>query len=371
MKISIIGVKGMNFNNYSFGGFETVVTELAPRLVEAGHEITIYSRKSRYKGSAYPSQINGVKLKYFSSIESKNLENISHAFLCIIDAIKSKTEVIMFFQIGLGIFLPITKVLNIKTFEHIDGLEWERGKWSIFAKLILKLGVYSSIKFADFLISDADAIRTLFLKQFKSDSHIIYYGAEIRDDLDPQTLGNMNIKPNDYYLLATRFIPENNPLFVIESYLKTNTSKKLVVLGRNYYKSEYEEKIKSINDPRIIFLGHITDRKLLLEFYKYSYVYIHAHSMGGTNPTMLEALANNCSILALDTVFNQEMLEFGNYGKFFVLDEKNFVDKINFLDSNPEIVKKMKEKTRERIITRYNWESVTDKYLKLLSKIKL
>lgn len=370
MKIAIIGVKGMNFDGYSFGGFETAVTNLAPRLVSAGHNVTVYCRKNRFSGSSYPNLVNGVKLKYLPSLQSKNLENISHTFLSFFDIIKSRFDVVMIFQIGLGIFLPLFKIFRIKSFEHIDGLEWQRGKWSSFAKLVLKLGAYSSIVFSDFLISDADAIHDIFLRQFKSDSHVIYYGAEIRNDLKPDRIIKMGIEPYSYYLLATRFIPENNPLFIIENFIKTKTNKRLVVLGRNYYKSEYERKIKSIKDPRIIFLGHISNRKLLLEFYKYSYVYIHGHSLGGTNPTMLEALANNCSILALNTVFNQEMLDFGKYGEFFELNEKSFIEKINYLDSNYELVQKMKKYTRERIIQRYNWESVTKRYLKLLNTIK-
>lgn len=370
MKIAIVGVKGMNFDGYSFGGFETVVTNLAPLLVNQGYDVTIYCRKNRYLGSSYPDLINGVKLKYLPSFESKNLENISHTLLCVLDLIKSRFDVVMIFQIGMGIFLPVTKIFRIKSFVHIDGLEWERGKWSPLAKFVLKLGAYSSIKFADFLISDANVISEIFSKKFKSDSFVIYYGAELRDDLESNRIIDMGLEPNGYYLLATRFIPENNPLFVIENFKKTNTKKKLVVLGRNYYESEYEEKVKSIKDPRVIFLGHITDRKLLLEFYKYCYVYIHGHSLGGTNPTMLEALANNCAILALNTVFNKEMLDSWHYGDFFELNEKSFVDKINYLDSHFEVVQKMKEKTRERIIDRYNWESVVREYSKLLDKIK-
>jgi glycosyltransferase involved in cell wall biosynthesis len=104
-----------------------------------------------------------------------------------------------------------------------------------------------------------------------------------------------------------------------------------------------------------------------LEFYKYSYGYIHAHSVGGTNPSMLEALANSSCILAHDNVFNKEMLDNGNYGMFFRLDENDFVNKLLYLENNAQEVAEYKLKAPERIHAYYNWELVSKKYLKTLT----
>lgn len=370
MRLAFIGTKGMNFGNTAFGGYETVVTELAPRLLNAGHAGTIYCRKVLYSPNVFPKEIKGVKLKFLPSIETKNFGMMTNSLIAIVDAINNKADVIFFFNLGLGLFLPIVKAFGIRIITNLDGVEWERGKWSGLAKIIFKLGARLNVKYADYLISDSEEIRKIYLEKFHRDSIFIPYGAEIRSDLNDSRIREFGLDPHGYFLLVTRFIPDNNPLFIIRSFQKTQTRRKLVVLGKNYYKSEYEKKIKEICDHRIIFLGQIADRKLLYEFYHFSYCYIHGHSVGGTNPAMLEALANSCCILALDTKFNREMLNNGEFGLFFVLNKNDFIGKINFVDECGELVQDFRNKSRKRIYNYYNWESVSKKYMDLLNHVE-
>jgi len=370
MKISFIGTKGMNLPSYSFGGFETVISELAPRLVNNQYEVIVYARKKLYPvHMSLPILHNKVKIKYLSSIESKNFGTLSNSLLAVIDSILNKTDIVFVFNIGIGLYLPILKLFGIKVVTNLDGVEWERDKWSKLAKVVFKIGAYLNSKFADVLIADAEGIKTLYKKRYNVDSVVIPYGAEIRDDISSIGIEKMGLKKEGYFLLTTRFVPENNPLFIIENYLKSSTTKPLIVLGRNYYNSEYENKIKMIKSEKIIFIDHINDRKLLLEFYKNSYVYIHGHSVGGTNPTMLEALANSACILAHNNKFNREMLLDGKYGVFFDLDPVDFIMKVNDLDKNYNKVQKMKNIAKERIINYYNWDLIEKKYLKLLSEL--
>jgi glycosyltransferase involved in cell wall biosynthesis len=367
MKIAFIGTKGINIKGTAFGGFETVITELAPRFVNNGHEVIVYCRTKLYTPDSYPNEYKGVHLKFLTSIETKNFGTMSHSFLAVLHSIIKGYKVAFLFNLGLGIYIPLLKLFGFKIVTNLDGVEWERSKWGGLAKFMFKLGAYLNVKWADILVSDAKEIRNIYLQKFGKDSVVIPYGAEIRNDLSPCGIEKFGLVPNSYWLLATRFIPENNPLFVIKSFLKANSNKKLVVLGQNYYNSTYEREIKKINDPRILFLGHLSDRKLLLEFYKYSYGYIHAHSVGGTNPSMLEALANSSCILAHDNVFNKEMLDNGNYGMFFRLDENDFVNKLLYLENNAQEVAEYKLKAPERIHAYYNWELVSKKYLKTLT----
>ena len=369
MKIAFIGTKGMNVGNSAFGGFETVVTELAPRLVAAGHTITIYCRKNLYTTETLPTEIRGVHLKFVGSIETKNLGTMSNSLISILHAIRDRIDAVLLFNLGLGIFVPLLQLFGIKVITHLDGIEWERGKWGPLAKSIFQIGAFLNVKLADQLIADAEEIQRIYSVKFHRRPVMIPYGAEIRNDLDPQMIQRFGLCPNSYYLLATRFVPENNPLFIIQNYLRSQSQKPLVVLGRNYYKSEYEAEIRKINDARVLFLGHIADRKSLYEFYRYSYCYVHGHSVGGTNPTLLEALANSCCVLALNTPFNREMLANGEYGRFFDLDADGFVRLFDFLDTHPEIVAAFKEHALKRIVTYYNWDDVTKGYLKLFDSL--
>ena len=370
MLISFIGIKGVNFGNNAFGGFETVCTELGPRFIRHGYKVTIYCRKNLYNSTdKLPQQYNGVMLKFINSIETKNLGTMTHSFLSFVDSIRNKADVIFLFNLGPGIFLPFVKLFGIKVVTNLDGVEWERSKWSFGARLMFIIGAYFNVKFADYLIADAEEIRKIYFKKFKRDSIVIPYGAEIRKDLTPDSIRKYGLNPNDYYLVATRFIPENNSLFIVKNFIKANTNKKLVVLGKNYYMSSYEKDLLKYNSKKVLFLGHINDRKLLYEFYYYSYCYIHGHSVGGTNPTMLEALANSCCVLSLDTKFNREMLKNGEYGLFFKLNDKSFFKLINYVENNKDVVDKFKLKSRKRIINYYNWEIVEDKYLSLLEEL--
>jgi glycosyltransferase involved in cell wall biosynthesis len=370
-KIAFIGTKGFNFGEDAFGGFETVITELAPRFVKKGYDVTVYCRKKLYKTKNFPDKIDGVNLKFLGSVETKNFGTLSNSFAAVLSAIKNKTDVVFFFNIGLGIYIPLLKLFGIKVVTNLDGIEWERSKWSKLAKLMFKTGAYFNVKMADVLIADAEAIRQIYKKKFNRDSIVISYGAELIDNIPFSLLEKYDIKENNYYLLATRFIPENYPKFIIEEFVKTKTDKELVVLGKNYYGSEYENSIKNINDPRVKFLGHIANRKELLAFYRYSYCYMHGHSMGGTNPTMLEAMANSSAILALDTVFNREMLDNENFGLYFNLNDQSLIEKISFMDENPELAAEMKSKTTERIKHYYNWDLMEKKYYKMLESLKL
>jgi len=369
VRIAFIGTKGINIGADTFGGFETVVTELAPRLVASGHFITIYCRRNLYTTQILPREIKGVRLRFLGSIETKSLGTMSNSLLSIFCVIQEKNDLVVLFNLGPGIFVPLLKLFGIKVITHLDGVEWERGKWGRLARKMFRLGALFSVKFADHLIADAKEINRIYLKEYGRDSVVIPYGAEIINDLSPDRIQGFGLRPNDYFLLVTRFVPENNPLFIIQSYLQTKSRKPLVVLGKNYYKSQYETELKQIKDERVRFLGHISDRKLLYEFYRYSYCYIHGHSVGGTNPTMLEALANSCCILALNTPFNKEMLAKDAYGIFFDLDSRDLIEKISFIDTHPDEVKSLQRKTTERIRTYYNWESVTNKYLELFASI--
>jgi len=369
MKIAFIGTKGMNFGKYAFGGFETVVTELGPRLVVAGHTLTIYCRKNLYATKAWPREIRGVRLRFVGSIETKNLGTMTNSFISILNAIRDRADTVFLFNLGLGIFVLLLKFFGIKVVVHLDGIEWEREKWGWLAKGIFRIGAFFAVKFADELIADSYEIRRIYSDEFHRTPIVIPYGAEIRDDLDSSYIRQNALEPGGYYLLVTRFVPENYPLFIIQSYLQSGLSKPLVILGFNYYESEYEDKIRKIKDKRIRFLGHIANRSRLYEYYKFSYCYTHAHSVGGTNPTMLEALANSCCILALKTPFNAEMLVNGRYGLFFELDSMDFVEKISFIDAHPDVATSLRKKSRERIHSYYDWDSVTNQYVGLLNRL--
>jgi glycosyltransferase involved in cell wall biosynthesis len=369
VKIALIGTKGMNWGPHVFGGFETAVTELAPRLAAAGCDVTIYCRRHLYGGGFLADRMHGVRLRYVGGIESKNFGTMTNGVLSVADALRSHTDAIVLFNTGLGCLIPWIRATGCRALMHLDGLEWQRGKWGWLARRVFELGARISAGSADELIADSREIQRVYSKRYGRPGVFIPYGARLVDHVSDSLLQPFGIKPRSYYLLVTRFVPENNPLFVIEEFLRARTNRSLVVLGGNFYKSPYEEQIRKIKDPRVHFAGFIADPDLLYAFYRHSYAYIHGHSVGGTNPTMLEALANSCCVLALDTPFSREMLDGDRHGLFWHREDGELAEMVSLVDENPALVERYRRTALERIHGEYNWDHVASRYLELVGSI--
>jgi glycosyltransferase involved in cell wall biosynthesis len=212
------------------------------------------------------------------------------------------------------------------------------------------------------VIADSDRMADIYKKEFNSSSVTIAYGANIANSSSPQLIANLGIKPNDYYLIVGRLVPDNNGDIIVKGFEQSKTQKKLVILGDVPYKDEYSDRIHSTKDSRIIFPGYIRDEDVLRELYCNSYAYIHGHEYGGTNPSLLKALACGNCILALDTIFSREVLKGDEYGLYFLKDPESVKNLINRVDIDESLVKSFRSKARRRIQERYTWEMIADQY---------
>ena len=166
------------------------------------------------------------------------------------------------------------------------------------------------------------------------------------------------LKKNQYYLIVGRLIPDNNSKLIIDGFLKSNSSKLIVIVGDVPYNDDYANDVKKISSEKVVFTGYIKDQFDLSVLYENCYGYIHGHQFGGTNPTMINALHLNCHILALDTVFNREMLE----NKKAIFFKKNSIsEKINeFEERYNEIIQK---NNSYKLPEKYDWEFICNQYL--------
>ena len=217
--------------------------------------------------------------------------------------------------------------------------------------------------FYDQIINDSEEMRKVYLDLFKRDSKVIAYGADIRKSKNPDLINKWNLKQREYYLVIGRLIPDNNADLIIKGFLKSNSNKKLVIVGDVPYKDAYASNLKKINDKRLIFTGYVKDQDVLAELYHNCYVYVHGHEFGGTNPTMIKAMAYGCAILALKTPFNDEMLSSGKFGDFFNKSIDSISEKIKGFDLHPKRVTDLKNHSRSGISKKYNWDHVCDQYM--------
>lgn len=364
MKIAIIGSRGYP---YVYSGYETFISEVAPRLVKMGVEVHVYCHKQLFEER--PKEVNGVKLHYVPTIRSKSLSQLSNSFLCTLHAITRRYDVVMYVNSANGIFGPITWLFRKRTAINVDGLEWLRPKWKGLGAKVFYFSSKMATRWMSQIITDADAMRDVYRREFRTDSVVIAYGANIRYSKQPELIKTWDLKSGEYYLIVGRLIPDNNALQILQEFIKSDTNKKIVVVGDVPYKDEYADSVKRLSDPRIIFTGYITDGNTLAELYHHCYAYFHGHEFGGTNPAMLKALAYGCAVLALDTSFNQEMLKDGEYGIFFTKTSGELCRLLNELENEAARMDALRQRSRERIVENYTWEKIADQYFLLFNKM--
>jgi glycosyltransferase involved in cell wall biosynthesis len=364
INISIIGTRGYP---YVYSGYETFVKQLSERLVLKSCNVTVYCHKGLF--IKRPKEINGIKLIYIPTIETKILSQPVHSFLSIIHACFSRPDVLLVVNSANGPFGLITKIFKIPTAINVDGLEWLRPKWKGLGSIYFKWASKMATLFYDQIINDSDEMRKVYLNLFKRDSKVIAYGANIRKLQSPELINKWNLKQREYYLIVGRLIPDNNADLIINGFLKSNSTKKLVVVGDVPYKDSYASNLKKIKDDRLVFTGYVKDQNILAELYHNCYVYVHGHEFGGTNPTMIKAMAYGSAIIALDTVFNQEMLKNGNYGLFFKKEISSVSKIINYCEEEEILIAKLRQGSIKGITEKYDWNSVTLKYIKVFKTL--
>lgn len=372
MKFSIIGSRGIPAK---YGGYEVFAEQIATRLAQKGFSVTVCCEFQEEKVDTY----QGVHLENFPFPPPQNYtlrkfyETLSDIYFMIKMARSSDLMYVCGTTAGGVMFIP--KLLNrkMKLFVNIGGLEWKRDKWSKLERLFLKINTQLATVFADSIIIDSKSMRKYVGKNWRDKTVFVPYGAEIPQEIawDKNKLDyltkrckNINsINKNEYWLEIARLEPDNNIHIVLEGYLKSGSNMRLVVIG-DYTSEKYKKVLENIiandNEGRVLMLGGIYgDGKLLEMLRQNCYAYIHAHSFGGTNPSLLEAMASKIIILANDNEFNREVCA-DSACYFKTADE--LAQKIDILEKDNINFKKLKNQVYGRAKTKYSWEKIVNEY---------
>ncbi|MCR9016238.1 DUF1972 domain-containing protein [Aquiflexum gelatinilyticum] len=365
LKVCILGAKGYP---YVYGGYDTMVKELGERLQKKGVDVRVYCHRSLFKEK--PSVVNGIKLIYMPAVETKILTQLTHSFFSMIHACFSDVDVIFVVNSANGPFGLISRIFRKPTAINVDGLEWLRPKWKGFGSKYFFWASKMATKFYDQIINDSDEMRRIYIELFKAESKVIAYGANPSFDSDPTKLQKWNLPKESYYLIVGRLVPDNNADLIIAGFIQSDTKRKLVIVGDVPYQDSYAEGLKSMQDERLLFTGYVTDPEELKALYHNCFAYFHGHEYGGTNPAMLKAMGYGCAILALDTPFNQEMLQNGKHGWYFSKNPVSVSALISKAENNPEEIEGLRLTAREGLTQKYNWDFVTEQYLEVFKELK-
>jgi glycosyltransferase involved in cell wall biosynthesis len=288
----------------------------------------------------------------------------------MIHACFSDVDVIFVVNSANGPFGLISRIFRKPTAINVDGLEWLRPKWKGFGSKYFFWASKMATRFYDQIINDSDEMRRIYLELFQIESKVIAYGANPSVNSDPAKLLKWNLKKEGYYLIVGRLVPDNNADLIIAGFVQSDSKRKLVIVGDVPYQDAYAEGLKSMLDERLLFTGYVTDPEELKALYHNCYAYFHGHEYGGTNPAMLKALGYGCAILALDTAFNQEMLQNGKHGWYFFKSPESVSALISKAEKSPDDLDRLRITAREGLTQKYNWDHVTDQYLEVFEGLR-
>jgi len=360
VRIAMIGTRGVPAK---YGGFETAVEEVGSRLVGLGHDVVVYCRGD----DRTPAHL-GMSRVRLPALRHPVMETLSHTALSVAHLLFHRTDVALVFNAANAPLLPAIRSARIPVAVHVDGLEWQRAKWGPNGRRYYLANERLSVLLADELISDAVGIQDYYRDTYRTESVFLPYGAPVLAGPDASRLAELDLTPGGYHLVVARIEPENHVDVILEGYRRSSAGKPLVVVGSVPYPSDHERRVRQLgaDDARIRLLGGVWDQDLLNALYAGSASYLHGHSVGGTNPSLLRAMGAGANVIAWDVNFNREVL--GGTGQFFGTAAQ-LAPLIEDAEATPDAARERGTSARDRAAGTYRWDEVAKGYEQLCQEL--
>ncbi|MBK5432911.1 beta 1-4 rhamnosyltransferase Cps2T [Bacillus sp. TH25] len=381
--VFIIGSKGIPAK---YGGFETFVEYLTARKQSEEiqyHVSCLASNNDEFKH-------NNARCFNVKTPEIGSAKAVAYDILSLKECIRyikrnNLTECIVYvLACRIGPFFSFYKTklekMGVKVFVNPDGHEWKRSKWSPAIRTYWKVSEKLMVKHADLLVCDSKGIESYIktdYKKYEPKTTFIAYGADVAssslkdDDMKlNEWYKKHDINANEYYLVVGRFVPENNYGLMVREFMKSDSKKDFVIISNVEQNQFYQDLLATTNfdkDPRVKFVGTVYDQELLKKVRENTFAYFHGHEVGGTNPSLLEALASTKLNMLLDVVFNKEVGEEG--AVYFSKESGSLANLIHEVEQySQEKINELSSKAKDRIIHEYSWEKIVNEYESLFLK---
>ena len=349
-----------------YGGFETAVEEIGKRLVTRGFDVTVYCRNP----GQHLAEYEGMRLVNVPAIRHRVAETLSHTTFSTAHAIiRGRPDAVLLLNAANAPLLKPLKLASIPTAIHLDGLESNREKWRGAGARYYRWAERAAVKWGQEVIADAQAIADHVQEQYGRACLVIPYGADI---IDPGSdrLVNVGAIPAGYHLVVARFEPENHVLDAVHAFRRSAEKRQLLLVGGAPYSQWYVDSVRAAaaGDQRISLLGSIYDHELLNQLYANATTYIHGHSVGGTNPSLLRAMGAGAPVLGYDVEFTHEVTD---EHALFWRDADELTTRIDGVadGSQDQVLADNVTRCRQRIAAVYQWDKVTDQYEDLIRRL--
>lgn len=358
LSIAMVGTRGVPAR---YGGFETAVEEVGKRLAARGHRVRVYCREGNVEETM--TSYLGMELVTLPTLRKRSLDTLAHTGISSMHLVAHRTDAAFVFNSANAPFLPVLRAAGIPVATHVDGLEWKRAKWGPAGQKYYRRAESAAVRLSDALIADAQGIADYYDREFGAETELIAYGAPILENVAADRLHELGVEAGKFHLVVARFEPENHVDVIVDGYVRSTAQHPLVVVGSAPYADEYIQRVHDLagEDPRVRLVGSVYDQDLLDQLYGNALTYLHGHSVGGTNPSLLRAIGAGTATIAYGVDFNREVLL--DHGRYFLtadelpelLADAEFFDGLTF-----DRGAKLRERARD-----YDWDRVADEYERL------
>lgn len=355
-QVGILGTRGIPAQH---GGFETFAENLALYLVEKGWEITVYCQQEG-NGRIYEDRWFNVQRVHIPVSQKGAKGTVVFDWKATLHAASRKIPVLTL-GYNTALFCTLYRFRGMKNIINMDGIEWRRSKWNALERSWLYMNEKIGAWLGNHLIADHPQIKE-HLSRFVSSEKIsvIPYGADIITSADTSKIAQLELEVKKYAILIARPEPENSVLEIVKAFSRIERGIPLVILGNlNPQSNEYHQLIISEASQEIRFLGAIYDKKIVQALRFFARFYIHGHTVGGTNPSLVEALGAGSAVLAHNNVFNRWV---AGEGAHYFSSEDECAQQIELLISDDDLIKIMKHQSYEQIENNFSWDKIFATY---------
>jgi glycosyltransferase involved in cell wall biosynthesis len=362
LHFALLGSRGIP-NRY--GGYETLMEELARRLVEAGFRVTVYCRSHSTPKTL--REFKGAELVVLPTLATKYLDTPVHTLLSCLHAWFRRYDAALMVNSANALFVPLLRLRRLPVALNVDGIEKRRAKWGAFGRLVYALSERLACWVPTALVTDAQVIHDHYLRRYGAPSTVITYGVDPRPPAMREVLARLGLRAGEYFLYVSRFEPENNPHRVAEAYRQVGGDLPLVMVGGAPYARGFIASFTRQADPRILFPGPIYGdgyRELLSQ----AKAYIQATEVGGTHPALVEAMGYARSLVVNDTPENREVA--GETALYFrAEDPSTLASALEEVRRDAAAAQARGQEAARRAQALYSWPVVCDRYAELLTAI--
>ena len=354
----------------SYSGFETCVEQLSVRLVERGHDVTVYCRSHHIKwpGKTY----KGVRLVKLPTIPSKHFDTIVHTFLSMLHGLPRRYDVVYICGVGNAPLSFIPRLTGRPSVVNVDGADWQRDKWGGFAKRYLRMAERTAARFPSVIIADSRVVERYYLDRFRKPSIFIPYGSDVPRRPPGETLERLGLAPDGYLLWVGRLVPENNAHDVIAAYQRLGgleaTGLRLCIVGDAPYASDYIANLKATAGPGVVFAGYVFGDGYH-ELGSNARVFVFASGVGGTHPALLEAMAFGNCVVVNDMAANVETVGDAAVPYDGASADDDLTRVLGAVLADPALIARYRQRAAERAASVYSWKAITDQYEDLFGRL--